>query len=71
MGRILQLLNLLIMRLILISVLIFSGLYIWLSTELPQLPLSIERINLSLPTEIYSADGERIKVLGEGRPVNI
>ena len=54
MGRILQLLNLLIMGLILISVLIVSGLYFWLSTELPQLPLSLERINLSLPTEIYS-----------------
>ena len=71
MGRILQLLNLLIMGLIFISVLIVSGLYIWLSTELPQLPQSLERINLSLPTEIYSADGERIKVLGERHPVNI
>ena len=71
MGRILQLLNLLIMGLILISVLIVSGLYIWLSKELPQLPQSLERINLSLPTEIYSADGERIKVLGERHPVNI
>ena len=71
MGRILELLNLLIMGLILISVLIVSGLYIWLSTELPQLPQSLERVNLSLPTEIYSADGERIKVLGERHPVNI
>ena len=71
MGRILQILNLLIMGLILISVLVVSGLYIWLSKELPQLPQSLERINLSLPTEIYSADGERIKVLGERHPVNI
>ena len=59
------------MGLILISVLIISCFYIWLSAELPQLPQSLERINLSLPTEIYSADGERIKVLGERHPVNI
>ena len=58
MGRVLQLLNLLIAGLVLISVLIVSGLYIWLSKELPQLPQSLEHINLSLPTEIYSADGE-------------
>ncbi|MEK9629099.1 MAG: PBP1A family penicillin-binding protein [Nitrospinota bacterium] len=42
----------------------------WLSKDLPQLPQSLEHINLSLPTEIYSADGERIKVLGERHPVS-
>ncbi|MZG53846.1 MAG: PBP1A family penicillin-binding protein [Nitrospinae bacterium] len=71
MGRVLQLLNLLVVGLVLISILVVSGLYLWLSKELPQLPQSLEHINLSLPTEIYSADGERIKVLGERHPVNI
>jgi len=54
-----------------ISILTVSAIYIWLSEDLPQLPQSLEHINLSLPTEIYSADGERIKVLGERYPVNI
>ncbi len=69
-GRILQYLNLVIVFLILISFFAVSGLYFWLSKDLPQLPKSLEHINLSLPTEIYSADGERIKVLGERHPVN-
>ena len=54
-----------------ISILTVSGIYVWLSEDLPQLPQSLEHINLSLPTEIYSADGERIKVLGARHPVNI
>lgn len=70
-GRFLQFLNLIIVVLVLISILTVSGLYVWLSKDLPQLPQSLEHINLSLPTEIYSADGERIKVLGERHPVNI
>jgi penicillin-binding protein 1A len=45
------------------------GIYYSLSRDLPQLPETLENINLSLPTEIYSADGERLKVIGERRPV--
>lgn len=47
------------------------GVYIWVKKDLPQLPDSLDKINLSLPTEIYSSDGERIKVLGERRPVRL
>ena len=36
---------------------------------IPLLRLLLQSINLSLPTEIYSADGERIKVLGERYPI--
>lgn len=70
-SRFLQYLNLLILVCVLFSILVFSGLYVWLSKDLPQLPKSLERINLSLPTEIYSADGERIKVLGKRYPVSL
>jgi len=50
---------------------IFSaiGIYYALSRDLPQLPADLENINLSLPTEFFSADGEIIKVLGERHPV--
>ena len=68
-SRFLQFLNLVIITLILVSILTVGGLYVWLSKDLPQLPQSLEHINLSLPTEIYSVDGERIKVLGERHPV--
>ncbi len=47
------------------------GAYFVLSRDLPQLPDDLEKINLSLPTEIYSADGERIKVLGQRYPVSL
>lgn len=47
------------------------GVYIWVKQDLPQLPDSLDKINLSLPTEIYSSDGERIKVLGERHPVKL
>ena len=70
-GRLLQFLSRVVVISALISVLTVSGIYVWLSEDLPQLPQSLEHINLSLPTEIYSADGERIKVLGERYPVNI
>lgn len=52
---------------------LFISLAVYFSIEkdLPQLPDSLEKINLSLPTEIYSADGERIKVLGERSPVKL
>ena len=70
-GRLLQFLNRVIIILALISILTVSGIYFWLSNDLPQLPQSLGHINLSLPTEIYSADGEQIKVLGERHPVNI
>ena len=39
------------------------------SRDLPQLPNDLRKINLSLSTEIYSADGERLKVLGQRYPV--
>jgi 1A family penicillin-binding protein len=45
------------------------GLYIDLKDDLPQLPDSLEKINLSLPTEIYSSQGNVIKVLGQRHPV--
>jgi 1A family penicillin-binding protein len=47
------------------------GVYFTLSKDLPQLPENLATINLSLPTEIYSSDGDRIKILGERRPVAI
>jgi 1A family penicillin-binding protein len=56
---------------LLLVVIAGMGVYIVLSKDLPQLPDNLENINLSLPTEIYSSDGERIKVLGERRPVSI
>jgi penicillin-binding protein 1A len=46
------------------------GLYFALKDELPQLPETLDSLNLSLPTEIYSADGERIQVLGDRFPVS-
>ena len=46
------------------------GGYFFLSRDLPQLPDNLRKINLSLPTEIYSADGERIKVLGQRYPIS-
>ena len=45
------------------------GLYMDLKDDLPQLPDSLEKINLSLPTEIYSSQGNVIKVLGQRHPV--
>jgi len=55
----------------LLVVLSALGVYFVLSKDLPQLPANLATINLSLPTEIYSSDGDRIKVLGERRPVSI
>ena len=49
--------------------LLVVGLYIDLKDDLPQLPDSLEKINLSLPTEIYSSQGNVIKVLGQRHPV--
>ncbi len=46
-----------------------AGVYFGLSGELPQLPQRLENINLSLPTEIYSSDGELLKIFGERLPV--
>lgn len=51
--------------------LILFGFYFALSRDLPQLPEKLANMNLSLPSEIYSADGERIKVLGERLPVSL
>ena len=47
------------------------GLYWDLKDDLPQLPDSLEKINLSLPTEIYSSEGNVIKVLGQRHPVSL
>ena len=55
----------------LLGVLAGLGVYLTLSKDLPQLPENLATINLSLPTEIYSSDGDRIKILGERRPVSI
>ncbi|QPJ65570.1 MAG: PBP1A family penicillin-binding protein [Candidatus Nitrohelix vancouverensis] len=55
----------------LLGVLTLCGLYFELSDDLPQLPENLDSINLSLPTEIYSVDGEQIKVVGQRFPVNI
>ncbi len=68
-GRFLHSLNLLLGTLILVVFIFVVGLYFWLNQDLPQLPNNLQQINLSLPTEIYSSDGERIKILGERRPV--
>ena len=68
-GRLLYNLNLLLVTFILLVILAVSGLYFWLSQDLPQLPKNLQHINLSLPTEIYSRDGERIKILGERHPI--
>jgi len=45
------------------------GMYLWVREDLPQLPDSLEQINLSLPTEIYSANGDVVKILGQRHPV--
>ncbi|WP_348680947.1 transglycosylase domain-containing protein, partial [Marinobacter nauticus] len=55
--------------LVLLGVFVGVGAYFLLSRDLPQLPDDLRKINLSLSTEIYSADGERIKVLGQRHPV--
>lgn len=55
----------------LLAVIAGVGVYFTLSKDLPQLPENLATINLSLPTEIYSSDGDRIKILGERRPVAI
>ena len=68
-GRLLHTLNLLLVTLILVIVLVVAGLYFWLNQDLPQLPNNLQQINLSLPTEIYSSDGVRIKILGERHPI--
>ncbi len=68
-GRLLTTLNLVLLTSILLVVLVVSSLYYWLNQDLPQLPQNLEHINLSLPTEIYSSDGERIKILGERHPI--
>ena len=68
-GRSLHVLNLILLASILFVVLVVAGLYFWLNRELPQLPKNLQHINLSLPTEIYSSDGKRIKILGERHPI--
>jgi penicillin-binding protein 1A len=60
-----------IFTLLLAFFLLCVGLYIDLKDDLPQLPDSLEKINLSLPTEIYSSQGNVIKVLGQRHPVSL
>ncbi len=57
--------------LFLIFLILGLGSYFVLSRNLPQLPAQLEKINLSLPTEIYSTDGEILMVLGARHPVPI
>ena len=38
--------------------------YFYLEQDLPQLPQNLSYINYKPPTEIYSSDGEVIKILG-------
>ncbi len=47
------------------------GIYQMVKDQLPQLPDSLDKIALSLPTEVYSADGEVMKVLGERHPISL
>ena len=42
----------------------FMGGYFYIEEELPQLPKNLSYINYRPPTEIYSSDGEVIKILG-------
>ncbi len=58
-----------IFTLLMVFSLLGLGLYVDLKDDLPQLPDSLEKINLSLPTEIYSSQGNVIKVLGQRHPV--
>jgi len=67
----LRYINFLFAVIILFSILVFSFLYVWLNNDLPQLPNNLKQINLSLPTEIYSANGELIKSLGKRHPVGL
>ena len=57
--------------LFLLSVFAGVGGYFVISRDLPQLPDNLSKINLSLPTEIYSANGELIKVLGQRYPISL
>jgi 1A family penicillin-binding protein len=68
-SRLINALNLVLVTSILIVILVVAALYFWLNKDLPQLPQNLQHINLSLPTEIYSSDGERIKILGERHPI--
>ena len=57
--------------------LIFSGfvlsilVYVNVENDIPRLPEKLSFLNLSLPTEIYSSDGNLIKVLGRRSQVGI
>ena len=42
----------------------FMGGYLYVEEELPRLPKNLSYINYRPPTEIYSSDGEVIKILG-------
>jgi len=45
--------------------------YVNVQNDIPRLPKKLSFLNLSLPTEIYSSDGNLIKVLGRRNPVGI
>lgn len=57
--------------LILVGFFAVVGIYQMVKDQLPQLPDSLDKIALSLPTEVYSADGEVMKVLGERHPISL
>lgn len=48
-----------------------SGGYFFVRDELPRLPQNLSEINYRPPTEIYSHDGEILKVLGARRTVTL
>jgi len=51
--------------LLLVSIMVmFMAGYFYLEEDLPQLPQNLSYINYRHPTEIYSSDGEVIKILG-------
>jgi len=57
--------------LILLGIVISIVVYINVKNDIPRLPEKLSFLNLSLPTEIYSSDGNLIKVLGRRNPVGI
>jgi penicillin-binding protein 1A len=57
--------------LILLGLVLLISLYLYVQTDIPRLPDKLSFLNLSLPTEIYSSDGNLIKVLGRRNPVSV
>jgi 1A family penicillin-binding protein len=60
-----------IYSLILFGIVLSFLFYVNVQNDIPRLPKKLSFLNLSLPTEIYSSDGNLIKVLGRRNPVSI